>query len=53
MIDNAHLLKREMTPLNERNDGPLFKMKNDPRYESAVFTPRQNRRASIIQCLKG
>ena len=31
MIDNAHLLKREMTQLNERNDGPLFKMKNDPR----------------------
>ena len=31
MIDNAHLLKKEMTQLNERNDGPLFKMKNDPR----------------------
>ena len=31
MIDNAHLLKKEMIQLNERNDGPLFKMKNDPR----------------------
>ena len=31
MIDNANLLKKEMIQLNERNDGPLFKMKNDPR----------------------
>jgi exopolysaccharide biosynthesis polyprenyl glycosylphosphotransferase len=31
MIDGAHAMKKELSSLNERNDGPLFKMKNDPR----------------------
>lgn len=31
MIDNAHNLKNNLMRYNERNDGPLFKMKNDPR----------------------
>ncbi|MFA6252746.1 MAG: sugar transferase [Patescibacteria group bacterium] len=31
MVKDAHLLKDEVKPLNERVDGPLFKMKNDPR----------------------
>jgi len=31
MIKNAHSLKSELLFLNERADGPLFKMKNDPR----------------------
>lgn len=31
MIKNAEALKFLLAPLNERNDGPLFKIKNDPR----------------------
>lgn len=31
MIDGAHAMKGELALLNERSDGPLFKMKNDPR----------------------
>ena len=31
MITNAHDLKSELLKFNERKDGPLFKMKNDPR----------------------
>lgn len=31
MIANAHLLKPQMQQLNERKNGPLFKIKNDPR----------------------
>ena len=31
MIKNAHLMKAQLAKFNERSDGPLFKMKNDPR----------------------
>lgn len=31
MIKNAHILKKQLAHLNERTDGPLFKIKNDPR----------------------
>ncbi len=31
MVKDAHKLKEEMLAYNERSDGPLFKMKNDPR----------------------
>ncbi len=31
MIKDAHKLKQEILQFNERQDGPLFKMKNDPR----------------------
>ena len=31
MIKDAHILKSDMMAYNERPDGPLFKMKNDPR----------------------
>jgi exopolysaccharide biosynthesis polyprenyl glycosylphosphotransferase len=31
MVVNAHLMKQEILQFNERQDGPLFKMKNDPR----------------------
>jgi len=31
MQNNAHLLKNQLTLFNERGDGPLFKIKNDPR----------------------
>ncbi|PWB38950.1 MAG: hypothetical protein C3F02_00900 [Parcubacteria group bacterium] len=34
MIKNADKLKSEILQFNERNDGPLFKMKNDPRVTS-------------------
>jgi lipopolysaccharide/colanic/teichoic acid biosynthesis glycosyltransferase len=31
MVQNAHALKPQMQELNERRDGPLFKIQNDPR----------------------
>ena len=31
MIQNAHSFKKNLIQLNERKDGPLFKIKNDPR----------------------
>ena len=31
MIRNAEQLKKKLAPVNERADGPLFKMENDPR----------------------
>lgn len=31
MVTNAHELKKELLAKNERGDGPLFKMSNDPR----------------------
>jgi exopolysaccharide biosynthesis polyprenyl glycosylphosphotransferase len=34
MIKDAHSLKQEMMRYNQRADGPLFKMKNDPRITS-------------------
>lgn len=31
MVKGAHAQKKELEALNERKDGPLFKIKNDPR----------------------
>jgi lipopolysaccharide/colanic/teichoic acid biosynthesis glycosyltransferase len=31
MVRGAHAMKESLAPQNERHDGPLFKMKNDPR----------------------
>lgn len=31
MVQNAHAMKAELMQFNERTEGPLFKMKNDPR----------------------
>lgn len=31
MVRNADILRRDLLPMNHRTDGPLFKMKNDPR----------------------
>ncbi len=31
MVHNAHKIKNQIMDKNERNDGPLFKIKNDPR----------------------
>lgn len=35
MIENAHNLKSSLQHLNERKDGPFFKIKNDPRITKA------------------
>lgn len=56
MVKNAHALKKELMDLNERKDGPLFKIKNDPRI---TRTGRFLRKLSIdelpqlINVLKG
>ncbi len=34
MVKDAHKMKSELFEFNERGDGPLFKMKNDPRITS-------------------
>ncbi len=44
MVQNAHAMKRELLRYNERSDGPLFKIKNDPR---VTKVGRFIRRASI------
>lgn len=31
MVANAHAMKKDLIKMNERGDGPLFKMQNDPR----------------------
>jgi len=31
MVENAETQKKDLLSLNERNDGPFFKIKNDPR----------------------
>jgi|SRR3989344_2844203 len=31
MVKNARIMKKQLQYLNERKDGPLFKIKNDPR----------------------
>lgn len=31
MVDGAHEMKKDLAHFNERTDGPLFKIKNDPR----------------------
>jgi len=31
MVENAESQKKDLLKLNERNDGPFFKIKNDPR----------------------
>ncbi|MBI2426659.1 MAG: exopolysaccharide biosynthesis polyprenyl glycosylphosphotransferase, partial [Candidatus Kerfeldbacteria bacterium] len=44
MIAGAHAMKSELLEYNERKDGPLFKMKNDPR---VTRIGRMLRRTSI------
>lgn len=44
MVFNAHELKPTIMDYNERNDGPLFKMRNDPRI---TFFGRILRKSSI------
>lgn len=41
MVQDADLRKRELQALNHRKDGPLFKMKNDPRVTRVGRTLRR------------
>ncbi|MBU0707144.1 sugar transferase [Patescibacteria group bacterium] len=43
MVDNAHTMKNDLMKYNERADGPLFKMKEDPRItKSGKFMRRMS-----------
>jgi exopolysaccharide biosynthesis polyprenyl glycosylphosphotransferase len=56
MIKNAEALKKELINKNERGDGPLFKMKNDPRITKVGRILRKTRideLPQIINVLKG
>ncbi len=49
MIENAESLKPYLTALNERADGPLFKITNDPRITSVGQLLRQYRLDELPQ----
>jgi len=56
MINGAHNLKQKFLYLNERNDGPFFKIKNDPRLTRVGKIIRRFRLDEIpqlINVLKG
>ena len=56
MVKNAEAIKKELMEHNERNDGPLFKMKNDPRVTSVGKFLRKTRideLPQLINVLKG
>ncbi len=56
MIKNAEGIKQELIKQNERNDGPLFKMKNDPRVTKVGRILRKTRLdelPQLINVLKG
>jgi exopolysaccharide biosynthesis polyprenyl glycosylphosphotransferase len=56
MVKNAHELKRQLMKLNERKDGPLFKMKNDPRitkFGRFLRRTRLDEFAQLFNVLKG
>jgi len=56
MIDGAHAMKPELMHLNERKDGPLFKMKNDPRLTrigKIIRKFRIDEMPQLINVLKG
>ncbi len=56
MVKNAEELKKELLPYNERKDGPLFKMKNDPRITKVGHFLRKYRIdefPQLINVLKG
>jgi len=56
MYDGAHLLKPALQPLNERTDGPLFKIRNDPRVTRVGHILRKFRideLPQLINVLKG
>lgn len=56
MVENAASLKKELEERNERKDGPLFKMKNDPRITNVGRFLRKTRIdefPQLINVLKG
>ncbi|MEK9186266.1 MAG: sugar transferase [Patescibacteria group bacterium] len=56
MIDGAHPMKTQLQHLNERQDGPFFKIKNDPRLTRSGKLIRKFRFDEIpqfINVLKG
>jgi exopolysaccharide biosynthesis polyprenyl glycosylphosphotransferase len=56
MVENAKELKKELMKLNERKDGPLFKMKNDPRitnFGKFLRRTRLDEFAQLFNVLKG
>ncbi len=56
MIKNAEALKKDLMDKNERGDGPLFKMKNDPRVTKIGKVLRKTRideLPQLINVLKG
>lgn len=56
MVENAETLKESLADLNERKDGPLFKIKNDPRLTTTGKWLRKFRLdefPQLINVLKG
>jgi len=56
MVKNAKQMKKELMKLNERKDGPLFKMKNDPRvtkFGKFLRRTRLDEFAQLINVFKG
>ena len=56
MVENAEALKGSLLHLNERKDGPLFKIKNDPRLTKTVKFLRKFRLdefPQLVNVLKG
>jgi lipopolysaccharide/colanic/teichoic acid biosynthesis glycosyltransferase len=56
MVNGARLLKKDLKHLNERKDGPFFKIKNDPRLTNVGKILRKFRLdefPQLINVLKG
>lgn len=56
MIENAHSMKKQLLHLNERRDGPFFKIKKDPRVTKVGRMLRKFRLdefPQLINVLKG
>ncbi|MEX1014953.1 MAG: sugar transferase [Candidatus Paceibacterota bacterium] len=56
MIKGAHAMKKDLKHLNERSDGPFFKIKNDPRLTSVgkfLRKIRVDELPQFINVLKG
>lgn len=51
MVHNAHEMKEELLKYNERGDGPLFKMENDPRVTSVGRILRKTRIDELPQLI--
>lgn len=51
MVDGAHALKAQLLEQNERQGGPLFKMKNDPRVTRIGRILRRTSIDELPQCI--